>query len=69
MPKERYVSQGARFDETARAFWAHSGFNNQVGLLKLALSRAGVTGLAIPKPEPSLDCRLLLSSRAFRWAG
>jgi cobaltochelatase CobN len=55
MPKERYISQGARFDDVARGFWAHSGFNNQVGLLKLALARAGVTGLTIPKPEPSLE--------------
>jgi len=55
MPKERYVSQGARFDDVARSFWAHSGFNNQVGLLELALSRAGVTGLTVPKPEPSLE--------------
>lgn len=55
MPKERYLSQGVRFDEMARNFWTHSGFTNQVGLLKLALARAGVLGLAIPQPEPSLD--------------
>src|SRR5687768_6563446 len=55
MPKERYVSQGARFDDVARGFWAHSGFNNQVGLLKLAFARAGVPGLTIPTPEPSLE--------------
>jgi cobaltochelatase CobN len=55
LPKERYTSQGAVLDDTARAFWQHSGFKNQVGLLKLALTRAGVKGLVIPKPEPSLD--------------
>jgi cobaltochelatase CobN len=55
LPKERYTNQGAILDDTARAFWAHSGFKNQVGLLKLALTRAGVKGLVIPKPEPSLD--------------
>ncbi|HET9270073.1 MAG TPA: cobaltochelatase subunit CobN, partial [Vicinamibacterales bacterium] len=55
LPKERYISQGAILDDTARAFWAHSGFKNQVGLLKLALTRAGVKGLVIPKPEPSLE--------------
>lgn len=53
-PRERYASQGVVFDETARTFWAHLGFNNQLGLLKLALTRAGVKGLTVPKPEPSL---------------
>ena len=53
---ERHLDRAdAVFDQTARAFWAHSGFKNQVGLLKLALTRAGVKGLVIPKPEPSLD--------------
>lgn len=55
LPKERYTSQGAVFDDTARAFWTHSGFNNQVGLLKYLLTKAGVKGLTVPKPEPSLD--------------
>ncbi len=43
------------YDETARAFWEHGGFANQLGLLKFVLSRAGVKGLTVPKPEPSLD--------------
>jgi cobaltochelatase CobN len=55
LPKDRYTSAGASFDQTARAFWANGGFNNQLGLLKLVLSRAGVKGLTVPKPEPSLD--------------
>lgn len=55
LPKARYVNQGASFDATARAFWEEGGFNNQLGLLKLALGRAGIRGLSIPKPEPSLD--------------
>ena len=37
LPREQYVSKGALYDETPRTFWAHSGFNNQVGLLKLFL--------------------------------
>ena len=55
MPKDRYISQGAVFDETARAFWSHGGFNNQLGLLKLVLTRAGIGGLTVPRPEPSLE--------------
>jgi cobaltochelatase CobN len=55
LPKDTYTRQGARWDDRARAFWQHSGFNNQVGLLKYALSQGGVTGLTIPAPQPSLD--------------
>src|SRR4051812_8438381 len=55
LPKEQHTSAGAVYDETARAFWQHGGFNNQLGLLKLVLSRAGIKGLTIPRPEPSLD--------------
>jgi cobaltochelatase CobN len=55
LPKERYTSQGAIYDDTARAFWAHSGFNNQVGLLKFLFTQAGIGGMTVPKPEPSLD--------------
>ncbi|MBI3046831.1 MAG: cobaltochelatase subunit CobN [Acidobacteria bacterium] len=55
LPRERYASQGVLYHETARAFWAHSGFNNQVGLLKFLLGQAGVTRLTVPKPEPSLE--------------
>ncbi|MGE3706547.1 MAG: hypothetical protein AB7I13_14850, partial [Vicinamibacterales bacterium] len=54
LPRQRYADQGVVFDDTARAFWAHLGFANQLGLLKLAIARAGVKGLTIPKPEPSL---------------
>ena len=53
--REQYVSQGALYDETPRAFWAESGFNNQVGLLKFALAQAGIPGLTVPDPEPSLS--------------
>jgi cobaltochelatase CobN len=55
LPRQQYVSQGALYDETPRAFWAESGFNNQVGLLKFVLARAGISGLTVPDPEPSLS--------------
>src|SRR4051812_14590035 len=55
LPKEQHTGAGAMYDQTARQFWQHGGFNNQLGLLKLVLSRAGIKGLTIPKPEPSLD--------------
>ena len=53
--KEQYLAQGVLWDDTARAFWAGGGPSNQLGLLKFAAARAGVTGLGIPRPEPSLD--------------
>ncbi len=55
LPKEHYTSRNIVWDERARAFWAHSGPTNQLGLLKLALDRAGIEGLDIPDPEPSLE--------------
>ncbi len=55
LPKEHYVGQGFLWDEKARAFWDHSGFANQLGLMKHALSLAGVEGLTVPEPQPSLE--------------
>ena len=55
LPKENYLKQGVIFDDRARTYWAHMGYSNQVGLLKYALTQAGVTGLSLPKPQPSLD--------------
>ena len=55
MPREQYVEQGAVWDERARAFWTHWGFANQLGLLKLTLSYAGVAGLEVPEPQPTLE--------------
>ena len=55
LPKETYLKQGVLWDATPRALWAHSGFNNQLALMKFVASQAGITGLTIPKPEPSLD--------------
>ena len=54
-PREHYVERGVAWDRRARAFWEHSGFANQVGLLKYVLSAAGVPGLDVPEPQPSLQ--------------
>jgi cobaltochelatase CobN len=55
LPRESYLEQGVVWDEKARALFAQSGTENQLGLLKLALGAAGVQGLAVPDPTPSLD--------------
>jgi cobaltochelatase CobN len=55
LPKETYLDQGVDWDERARAYWTHSGFSNQLALMKLALTRAGISGLTIPEPQLSLD--------------
>ena len=55
LPREHYVERGVAWDRRARAFWEHSGFANQVGLLKYVLAAAGVAGLAVPEPQPSLQ--------------
>src|SRR5262245_61801087 len=53
--KDVYVKQGAIWDDRARAYWAHMGLSNQVGLMKYALTQAGIKGLVLPPPQPSLD--------------
>jgi cobaltochelatase CobN len=55
LPKDTYVKQGCLWDDRARAYWEHSGFANQIGLLKYVLAHAGVAGLTIPDPQRSLD--------------
>ena len=55
LPREHYVERGVAWDLRARAFWEYSGFANQVGLLKYVLSAAGVPGLDVPEPQPSLE--------------
>jgi cobaltochelatase CobN len=55
MPKETYTNQGAIWDDRARGLWGHSGFANQVGLIRYALAQAGVSNLTVPDPQPSLD--------------
>ena len=53
--REHYVGLGATWDERARAFWRQSSVANQSGLLKHVLSGAGIPGLAVPDPEPSIE--------------
>ena len=50
-----YKGQGVEFDGQARAYWQHSGPQNQLALMKLALTRAGIRGLSLPPPQTSLD--------------
>src|SRR5690606_14941714 len=54
-PMEGFTAQGAIFDERAHAYWQHSGFANQIGLVKFALAAAGVASFDLPEPQPSLD--------------
>jgi cobaltochelatase CobN len=54
-PKDAYLALGVEWNERAREYWAHSGPKNQLSLLKLALTRAGVKGLDLAPVEPSLD--------------
>ena len=55
LPREQYVEQGMVWDDRARAFWANWGLANQLGLMKQALSAAGIADLTVPDPQPSLD--------------
>ncbi len=50
-----YKEQGVTFDNRARAYWQHSGPQNQLALMKLALTRAGIRGLDLPPPQMSID--------------
>lgn len=50
-----YKDQGVEFDGQARTYWQHSGPQNQLALMKLALTRAGIRGLSLPPPQTSLD--------------
>ncbi|MCH8264855.1 MAG: hypothetical protein IIC10_05600, partial [Proteobacteria bacterium] len=54
-PPEYFTDQGAVWDETALAYWQNGGQQNQLSLMKFALQLAGVSGLTIPPPQPSLD--------------
>ena len=53
--QDLYKDQGVEFDRQARAYWQHSGPQNQLALMKLALMRAGVRGFSLPAPQTSLD--------------
>jgi len=55
LPREQYVEQGVVWDDRARAFWANWGLANQLGLMKQALSAAGIADLTVPDPQLSLD--------------
>lgn len=54
-PLEYFTGQGAVWDESALAYWQNGGQQNQLSLMKFSLQLAGVTGLTIPPPQPSLD--------------
>ncbi len=54
-PKEYFIEQGAKWDDQAMAYWQNGGRENQLGLLKFALREAGIAGLTLPTPQPSLD--------------
>jgi len=53
--EDAYAKMGVVWDPKARAYWQHAGPQNQLGLLKLALAKAGVEGLSLPEVETSLD--------------
>lgn len=54
-PRSDWDAAGAVWDEKARAYWEGGGLANQLGLMKYALSKAGIAGLTIPDPVPSID--------------
>jgi cobaltochelatase CobN len=54
-PKESYAKYPVIFDQRAHDYWQHAGPQNQLALMKLALSRAGITGFNLPVPQVSLD--------------
>ena len=53
--EDHYRELGVEWDARARAYWQHSGPQNQLALLELALGKAGITGFDLPDPQPSLD--------------
>ena len=55
LPREHYTDRGCLWDSRARAYWAHAGPRNQRALLEQALSVAGIAGVDLPEPEPSLE--------------
>jgi len=55
LPKENYLKLGVVWDDKARAYWAHMGAANSMSLMKYALVQAGVRGLSVPDPQPSID--------------
>ncbi|HWJ69204.1 MAG TPA: cobaltochelatase subunit CobN [Sphingobium sp.] len=53
--EEAYTKLGVTWDKRARAYWEHSGPQNQLALMELALARAGIAGFDLPEPQLSLD--------------
>jgi cobaltochelatase CobN len=53
--QQTYIDRGVIWDSKARAYWTHAGPQNQLALLKFALSKAGIKGLDLPDPQLSLD--------------
>ncbi len=53
--EEAYAQMGVVWEDRPRGYFEHAGPQNQLGLLKYALSRAGITGLTLPDVQPSLD--------------
>jgi cobaltochelatase CobN len=53
--EDHYRELGVEWDARARAYWQHSGPQNQLALLELALGKAGIAGFDLPDPQPSLD--------------
>ena len=54
LPKEHYIELGATWDHRAQAYWQNSGAANHLGLMKTALTLAGVSGLRLPDPVAGL---------------
>lgn len=52
---EFYQQQGVIYEARTRAYWEHSGPQNQLALLQTALTRAGIVGFNPPDPQMSLD--------------
>ncbi len=51
-----FAELGVKWDPRARAYWEHSGPQNRLALLKLALGKAGISGFeSLPEPQVSLD--------------
>ncbi len=55
LPKEHYIELGATWDDRAQAYWQNSGAANHLGLMKTALTMAGVSGLLLPEPVAGLN--------------
>ncbi len=55
VPKEKYIEQGALWEDLPRAYWTYSGFANRLALMKYGFREGGVSGLTLPDPQPNLE--------------